>query len=72
MAKDARSYKKHHFERAIGILGKNGLIASEHVARLESLVRLVETQIKDEMDTEEQYGDIPDEFLGEFADSVAM
>ena len=63
LAKDGRSYKSSLFNRAIQILENNMLMSADKLAIIRNLVGRVEVVLQADAILEEEYGDIPDEFL---------
>lgn len=66
VANDGRSYKKETFERAAAIATKHLLLKNENdIERLRLFVVKVE-ESKATLEAEEDLGEVPEEFLGEF------
>ncbi|GBC03242.1 hypothetical protein RclHR1_05020019 [Rhizophagus clarus] len=63
VAKDGRSYRKELFLKAFEILRKYGLKLDRDIKILENFVNDVEEVIKQEVEGEEELGDIPEDFL---------
>lgn len=66
VSRDGRSYKKEYFSKAASILQKHGLKSIDDIHALEKFVNRVEIAIQSGAEEEEELGEIPDEFLGEF------
>lgn len=66
VARDARSYRKEYFSKAASILQKYNLKSTDDIATLKKLVEQVEHAIKNEAEEEEELGEVPDEFLGNY------
>lgn len=60
---DGRSYRRELFERAIGIARRAGLKTDVELAKLEAMIDSVE-ELKRLEEEEENWDDVPDEFLG--------
>lgn len=63
VANDGRSYRKELFERAAGIARRRVLKSEDEIEKLRIFVLKVE-EMKATLETEEDTGDVPDEFLG--------
>jgi ubiquitin conjugation factor E4 B len=63
-ARDSRSFSRASFQHAISILTKNMLLNGEEVTRLETFLARVENQMAQEVEDDDAFGDIPDEFMG--------
>lgn len=64
VARDGRSYEKALFDRAIHILNfKTGLADDEFCIRLNNFVNKVESQKLAEEEEDQDYNDVPDEYL---------
>eukprot|EP00158_Paraphelidium_tribonemae_P008318 Partr_v1_DN28549_c0_g1_i2_m73322 putative ubiquitin conjugation factor E4 len=63
VARDGRSFSKAYFEKAASILLTKGVRNNEQVMTLLRFVELAESVIKQDMQDEEDMGDVPDEYL---------
>jgi ubiquitin conjugation factor E4 B len=63
VAVDGRSYKKELFDRAVGILRKRSLKSEDEIQKLLAFVEKVEV-LKAVLEEEEDWGEVPDEYLG--------
>jgi ubiquitin conjugation factor E4 B len=67
VARDGRSYKPQNFTKAADILRKFGLKPEEELDKWEVLEKRIKAAKAADEQTEEDLGDIPDEFLGMLA-----
>ncbi|KAG5462786.1 MAG: ubiquitin elongating factor core-domain-containing protein [Olpidium bornovanus] len=65
VARDGRSYSKTWFSMAAAVMLNNNLMPKDDIDRLEKFVGDVEAAIISDLQTEEELGEAPDEFLGE-------
>ena len=65
IAREGRSYSKELFDKAENIARRTAMKTEDEVARLRQLIEKVET-IRAEDIADEEAGDVPDEFLGEW------
>ena len=65
VAADGRSYRKELFEQAADILRRTSMKSPDEIEKLRLFVVKVE-ETKATLEAEEDLGEIPDEFLGEF------
>ena len=70
VASDERNYRKELFERAAGIARKSAIKSEDEIEKLRLFVVKVE-ETKATLETEEDLGEIPDDFLGALCSSVA-
>jgi ubiquitin conjugation factor E4 B len=66
VSKDTRSYKKEYFSKAASILLRHGLKHQDDITKLERFVNRVEVAIQEGQEEEEELGNVPDEFLGQY------
>ena len=64
VGRDGRSYRKEYFEKAAGILQRNGIRGHDSVEALVKMVQEVEQSIKQTQTEEEELGEVPEEFMG--------
>jgi len=61
---DGRSFNIEIFNKAWGIIGREGIHDSETVHQFGEMIKALQQQSATEATTEEELGDVPDEFLG--------
>ena len=66
VSRDERSYQKNYFSRAASILLKHSLKYRDDIDELERFVNKVEISRQEEHEEEDELGDIPDEFMGNY------
>jgi ubiquitin conjugation factor E4 B len=70
VSRDERSYQKNYFSRAASILLKHGLKYRDDIDELERFVNKVEISRQEEHEEEDELGDIPDEYIGNYRKAV--
>ncbi|KAI9811935.1 MAG: hypothetical protein M1826_003007 [Phylliscum demangeonii] len=63
VARDGRSYRPRNFDKAASILAKWALKSPEHIAAWQALAARIQRAKEADDQTEEDLGEIPDEFL---------
>lgn len=63
VSKDDRSFSKHYFDKATGILTKFGLASGEFLAQFQKVATDAQAQREQEAIEESELGEIPDEYL---------
>ena len=66
MVREGRSYQKAHFDNACSIFRRFLLKPEDEILIIEKLVADVEAGKKREVEQEQELGEVPDEFMGEY------